>query len=118
LPRLARDVFKGGILSCSFRSSRGGFTTKIHARSDDPRRAIGFIVTSGKTSDYNAAIALLFVPGNEPKLFLNDKRCDGDFLPEELLIHGISPLSRRKRTENTHLPMTSRATRTETVSDG
>ncbi len=43
-------------------------------------------------SDYNAVADLLAIPVSKPRLFLADKGYDGDFLREELLIHGIRPV--------------------------
>ncbi len=76
----------------AFGRSRGGFTTKIHARADGQGRPLGFVLTGGEASDYNAVPDLLAIPVGKPRLFLADKGYDGDFLREELLIHGIRPV--------------------------
>ncbi|WP_404926344.1 IS5 family transposase [Mesorhizobium sp. ORM16] len=83
---------KGGTYQEAFGRSRGGFTTKIHARADGQGRPLGFILTGGEASDYNAVPDLLAIPVSKPRLFLADKGYDGDFLREELLIHGIRPV--------------------------
>lgn len=45
---------KGGLIRKLFGRSRGGFSTKIHARADGQGRPLGFILTGGEASDYNA----------------------------------------------------------------
>jgi transposase len=50
------------------------------------------VLTGGEASDYNAVPDLLAIPVGKPRLFLADKGYDGDFLREELLIHGIRPV--------------------------
>ena len=49
-------------------------------------------MTGGETSDYVAVPSLLAIPVCKPRLFLADKGYDGDFIREELLIHGIRPV--------------------------
>lgn len=61
-------------------------------REDGQRRPLGFVLTGGEASDYNAVPELLTIPVAKPSLFLVDKGYDGDSLHEELLIHGIRPV--------------------------
>nr|WP_225525098.1 transposase [Rhizobium leguminosarum] len=83
---------KGGLIRRAFGRSRGGFTTKIHARTDGQGRPLGFVPTGGETSDNAAVPDLLAMPVGKPRLFLADKGYDGDAIREELLIHGIKPV--------------------------
>ncbi|WP_439631362.1 IS5 family transposase, partial [Shinella sp.] len=83
---------KRGTYQEAFGRARGGVTTKIHARADGQGRPLGFVLTGGEASDYNAVPDLLAIPVGKPRLFLADKGYDGDFLREELLIHGIRPV--------------------------
>lgn len=53
---------------------------------------LGFVLTGGEASDYNAVPDLLAIPVGKPRLFLADKGYDGDFVREELLIHGFRPV--------------------------
>src|SRR3546814_10000897 len=46
---------KRGDAANAFGRSRGGFTCKIHARSDNQGRPLGFLLTGGEASDYTAA---------------------------------------------------------------
>nr|WP_312608456.1 transposase [Agrobacterium pusense] len=51
----------------------------MHERYGDGQgRPLGFILTGGEASDYNAVPALLALPAGKPKLFLADKGYDGD----------------------------------------
>lgn len=109
---------KGGTYEEAFGRSRGGFTTKIHARADGQGRPLGFILTGGEASDYSAVPDLLAIPVGKPRLFLADKGYDGNFLREELLTHRISRPFRRRPTGRTRLPATSEPTRIETISNG
>jgi len=74
-------------------------------------------VTGGETSDYVAVPSLLAIPVCKPRLFLADKGYDGDFIREELLIHGIRPVIPPKANRKHRLSVTSRPTRIETVSN-
>src|SRR3546814_8573306 len=69
-----------------FRSSRGGFTSKIHARCDNQGLPVGFILTGGEASDYTAAEPLMAIPVATPKALLADKGYDGDRFRESLLV--------------------------------
>ena len=62
---------------------------KIHHHQNCVRANIPRRLTA---SDYNAVPDLLAIPVSKPRLFLADKGYDGDFLREELLIHGIRPV--------------------------
>ena len=69
---------KGGTHKEAFGRSRGGFTTKIHARTDGQGRPLGFVLTGGEASDYGAVPTLLNIPLHKPRLFLADKGYDSD----------------------------------------
>ncbi len=60
---------KGGLIR-RLLVNRGGFTCKIHARTDGQGRPLGFVLTGGQVSDYTAVPDLLAMPVNRPKLFL------------------------------------------------
>src|SRR3546814_10282910 len=95
---------KRGDAANAFGRSRGGFTCKIHARSDNQGRPLGFLLTGGEASDYTAAEPLMQIPVAKPKALLADKGYDGDRFRERLLIHGILPIipprSNRKAPEH------------------
>ncbi|MBS1068258.1 IS5 family transposase, partial [Gluconobacter cerinus] len=84
----------------AFGRSRGGFTSKIHARCDNQGRPLGFVLTGGQVSDYKATDALMKLPVPNPKAMLADRGYDSDSFRQELLIHGILPVipSRKGRS--------------------
>nr|WP_245423048.1 transposase [Neorhizobium huautlense] len=90
----------------------------MHARADSQGRPLSFILTGGEASDYNAVPDLLAIPVSKSRLFLADKGYGGDFLREELLIHGIRPVIHQRPKGRTRLPVTSGHTRIETASNG
>jgi hypothetical protein len=80
---------KGWLVGNAFGRSRGGFTSKIHARCENQGLPIGFILTGGEASDYIAADDLTARPLPKPKAVLADKGYDGDRFREKLLMRGI-----------------------------
>ena len=72
-----------------FGRSRGGFTSKIHARADGQGRPLGFIPTSGEVSDYQPVNDLIELPVGSPKAMLADKGYDSDDVRGALLLKGI-----------------------------
>ncbi|WP_238322047.1 IS5 family transposase [Komagataeibacter europaeus] len=93
---------KRGTHKEGFGRSRGGFTSKIHARADGQGRPLGFDLTGGEISDYSGADALMDLPVVTPRRFLADKGYDSDRIRENLLFRGILPVipPRSNRTED------------------
>ncbi|MFT9049586.1 MAG: IS5 family transposase [Gluconobacter cerinus] len=91
---------KRGAHSEAFGRSRGGFTSKIHARCDNQGRPLGFVLTGGQVSDYKAVNALMALPAPNPRAMLADRGYDSDSFRQNLLIHGILPVipSRKGRS--------------------
>ncbi|EHS53415.1 transposase IS4 family protein [Rhizobium sp. PDO1-076] len=85
----------------AFGRSRGGFTTRIHARAHGQGRPLGFVLTGREASDDNAVPGMLEIPVSKPRLFLADKGYGGEFLREELLLHGIRPVILPKANRKT-----------------
>jgi transposase len=83
---------KGGGHKEGFGRSRGGFTSKIHARADGQGRPLGFILTGGEASDYKAVDDLIALPVSKPRLMLADKGYDSDDVRASLLLKGILPV--------------------------
>jgi transposase len=90
-PRIGSGRKRGAVKNALGRS-RGGFTSKIHARCDNQGLPLGFILTGGEASDYTAAEPLMEIPVTTPKALLADKGYDGDRFRESLLIRGILPI--------------------------
>ena len=83
---------KRGTHKEGFGRSRGGFTSKIHARADGQGRPLGFVLTGGEASDYKAVDDLIALPVAKPKLMLADKGYDSDDVRASLLLKGILPV--------------------------
>jgi hypothetical protein len=66
----------------SFGRSRGGVTTKIHARADSQGRPLDFVRLSRRPD-------LLAMPLNKPRRLLADK---ADSIHPQLLFHGTRPI--------------------------
>ena len=81
--------------------SRGGFSTKIHARCDDKGRPLGFLLTPGETHDTKGFLTLLRMIGDRIEALIADKGYDSDAIREELRRAGIEPVipSRRNRKQ-------------------
>ena len=92
LKRVERQVRGIGACANALGRSRGGFTSKIHARCDNQGLPLGFILTGGEASDYTAAEPLMALPGATPKALPADKGYDGDRFRESLLIRSILPI--------------------------
>nr|WP_281289008.1 IS5 family transposase [Nitrospirillum amazonense] len=83
---------KRGTHKEGFGRSRGGFTSKIHARADGQGRPLGFVLTGGQASDYEAVPDLFDLDVRKPRLMLADKGYDGDEVRQGLLVHGVLPV--------------------------
>ncbi|MCO6161188.1 IS5 family transposase, partial [Asaia lannensis] len=83
---------KRGARANALGRSRGGFTSKIHARADNQGRPLGFILTGGEASDYTSAEPLMAIPAATPRALLADKGYDGDGFRQSLLMRGILPI--------------------------
>ena len=64
--------------------SRGGFTTKLHARCDAKGRPLGFVLTPGQTHDTQGFAPLFRMISDRIEAFLADKGYDADAIREEI----------------------------------
>ena len=58
--------------------SRGGFTTRLHARCDAQGRPPGFVLTPGQTHDGHGLAPLFCMIGDRIEAFLADRGDDAD----------------------------------------
>jgi transposase len=84
--------------------SRGGFSTKIHARCDGKGRPLGFILTGGEIHDGQAFLALFRLLEDKIKAMIADKGYDADAIREELLFHGVEPVIPSKINRRETIP--------------
>jgi transposase len=64
--------------------SRGGFSTKIHARCDGKGRPLGFTITPGQAHDIKGFTTLLRTIGDKIDALLADKGYDADAVRQAL----------------------------------
>ncbi|MEN6543461.1 IS5 family transposase [Parvibaculum sp.] len=69
--------------------SRGGFTSKIHARTNGEGLPLGFVITPGEAHDATAYDALMKQEADRPKTLLADKAYDTDAIRADLKRRGI-----------------------------
>ncbi|MDE7541159.1 transposase [Gluconobacter sphaericus] len=91
---------KRGAHTKDFGRSRGGFTSKIHARCDNQGRPFGFALSGGQVSDYKATDALMAFPVPNPKAMLADRGYDSDCFRQGLLFCGILPAIPSRKGRN------------------
>jgi transposase len=91
---------KRGTLKEGFGRSRGGFTSKIHARCDGDGRPLAIQITGGEASDSKQLSPLMAIDVGlpAPKHLLADAGYDGDANRAELLICSIRPVIRPNPT--------------------
>ena len=77
--------------------SRGGFTSKIHARCDARGRPLGFTLTPGQVHDSQAFLILLRMVDDRIKAMLADKGYDADAIRDALVAEGIEAVIPPKR---------------------
>ncbi|GAN91557.1 transposase [Gluconobacter frateurii M-2] len=85
--------------------SRGGFTTKLHARCDARGRPLGFVLTPGQTHDIHGFGPLFRMISDRIKAFLADKGYDADLIREELSeadIEAVIPSKNNRRDPVPH----------------
>ena len=101
-----RPPAQGGTQKEGFGRSRGGFTSKIHARCDRVGRMIAFCITGGEASDSKQLIPLMNDPVDVPtaKNALGDAGYDSDANRDELLFHGVRPVIKPNPTRNNAPP--------------
>ncbi len=80
--------------------SRGGFSTKIHLRSNGLGLPVAITLTGGEVSDVKGYAPVMDEPGPKPKVVIADKGYDADAILEDLDARGavavIPPKRNRK----------------------
>src|SRR5687768_15545180 len=85
--------------------SRGGFTTKLHARCDAKGRPLGFVLTGGEAHDINGFAPLLRMIADKIEALLADKGYDADAIREALAkaeIEAVIPTKRNRKDPAPH----------------
>jgi len=85
--------------------SRGGFTTKLHARCDAKGRPLGFLLTPGQTHDTQGFAPLFRMISDRIEAFLADKGYDADAIREEIAeadVEAVIPAKSNRRDPIPH----------------
>ena len=79
---------KGGSERNALGRSRGGFSTKIHARTNAQGLPIGIVITPGQAHDVAAYPALMEEVDDNPEQMLADKGYDSDAVRDDIQKRG------------------------------
>jgi len=77
--------------------SRGGFSTKIHLRTNGLGLPVAVILTGGEVSDVKGYGPVMAEPGPEPRVLMGDKGYDADAILADLADRGIAAIIPPKR---------------------
>jgi transposase len=75
---------KGGAERNALGRSRGGFSTKVNARTNAEGLPIGIVITPGQTHDVTAAPALMDDIDCDPEQMLGDKGYDSEAVRQDI----------------------------------
>jgi len=84
--------------------SRGGFTTKLHARCDARGRPLGFVLTPGQTHDVQGFAPLFRMISDRIEAFLADRGYDADAIREEIAKAGVEAVIPAKSNRRNPAP--------------
>jgi transposase len=79
---------KGGAERNALGRSRGGYSTKVNARTNAEGLPIGLVITPGQDHDVTAFPALMQAVDCDPKQLLGDKGYDSDAVRQEIADRG------------------------------
>lgn len=85
--------------------SRGGFTSKIHARTNGEGLPLGFVITPGEAHDATAYDALMDIDETRPEALLADRGYDSDAIREDAWFHGTDPVIPTKINRKVQRPV-------------
>ncbi len=93
---------KGGIQKNALGRSRGGFSTKIHLRTNVDGLPIGTALTAGEAHDIKGYEALMSESAPNPKVLLADRAYDADVVRADLEERGavaVIPTKKNRRVQ-------------------
>ena len=96
---------KGGTARQGLGRSRGGFSTKIHLRTNGAGLPVAVDITPGQSSDYTGALPLLDADGPEPKVLLADRGYDADEIRAVMEGRGVTPIIPMRRSRRVQVPI-------------
>ena len=99
-PRSGR---KRGIQKNALGRSRGGFSTKIHLRTNAQGLPIGSVLTPGGTHDVKGYGALMHEDAPDPKVLLADRGYDADDIRSDTELRGGTPVIPTKKNRRVQI---------------
>ena len=101
----ARRRRKGGIHRNRIGRSRGGLTTKIHARTRADGLPLGLHLTPGQAADVTAYANLMAEDAPDPAALLADKGYDSDAVRDDIEARGGKPVIPTKSNRKVQRPV-------------
>lgn len=96
---------KRGTQSQALGRSRGGFTSKIHARTNGEGLPLAFVLSPGEAHDATAYDELMDLDEDRPKALLADRGYDSDAIREDSWFHGTDPVIPTKVNRKVQRPV-------------
>jgi transposase len=85
--------------------SRGGFTSKIHARTNEEGPPLGFVATADEAHDATAYAQLMEMDDTRPKVLIGDKGYVSDAIREDAWFHVGQPAIPTKSNRKIQRPI-------------
>jgi transposase len=101
---LCRRHKKGTQRSEALGRSRGGFTTKLHARCDARGLPLGFVLTLGQAHDVQGFGPLFRMVADRIETLLGDKGYDADAIRAEIAAAGVEAIIPTKSNRRISIP--------------
>jgi len=99
----SRSRRKGGIQKNALGRSRGGFSTKIHLRTNAEGLPIGTSLTAGEAHDIKGYEALMNEDAPDPKVLLADRGYDSDAVRADVEKRGGVPMIPTKKNRRVQI---------------
>lgn len=96
---------KGGTQKEGFGRSKGGFTTKIHLRTNAEGLPIAAEISGGEVSDYKGYGPVMEAGGPEPKVLLADRGYDADFIRDDMEARGGVAIIPTRKNRKIQIPV-------------
>ncbi|WP_454916395.1 IS5 family transposase [Xanthobacter sediminis] len=87
------------------RALRGGFSTKIHLRTNGAGRPVAVDIVPGQASDDTGALSLLDADGPQPKVFPVDRGYDAVEIRAVMEARGVTPIIPMRRCRKVQFPI-------------
>ena len=96
---------KRGTQKEGFGRSKGGFTTKIHLRTNGEGLPIAAEITGGEVSDYKGYDLVMDADAPDPKVLLGDRGFDSDYIRDDVEERGGVPVIPMRKNRKIQIPI-------------